>query len=163
MTARPQTFLLLDDCETSDLLWPSLTSKILILDPMVPRSPCEMNHVVPTEKALSLYGRCPSLRSPHWLNVEHTYSVFPRSASVLHYSSLGTFAKHIHVIKPFTQHIKVSNSPGEVYQKENTENPCPGLAAPLKELINLGLGLSQATGMVFVGSVGLGLAPCPPS
>lgn len=76
-----------------------------------------------------------------------TLILFPSSAPFLHYSSSGIFAQHIPVIRLLTQHITVSNPPGEVYQKENTENPCPGLVATLKELMDLGPVLSQATAM----------------
>lgn len=62
----------------------------------------------------------------------------------LHYSPLGISLKHILAVRPFAQHIEVSNLPGEVDHKENTEHPCPGLVATLKQLIVLGLVLSQA-------------------
>lgn len=65
----------------------------------------------------------------------------------------------MHTGRPFTQHTEVSNLPGAVHHKENTEHPCPGLVATLEELIVLGLVLSQTTVLASVGSVGLGLAP----
>lgn len=82
---------------------------------------------------------------------------FPALLIFLHWSSLGIFAKHSHQ-QTVGQPIKVSNPSREVYHKENTENPCPGLVATLQSPLTLAYLLPQATVMVIGWWRGLGLS-----